>query len=72
MFCLYIRTEPYELFCDLSIWLQLVKELKAGCVFDGWMEGPIDFPPTYKYEINSDKYLGDEPKEGEKKRSPAW
>lgn len=32
----------------------------------------ISFPPTYKYEINSDRYVGENPKEGEKKRSPAW
>ncbi|KAL8150566.1 hypothetical protein V2J09_020374 [Rumex salicifolius] len=50
---------------------QLIKELHIGHVFDGWNEGPIDFPPTYKYEFNSDKYVGDHPK-GEKKRSPAW
>ncbi|OVA14834.1 Inositol polyphosphate-related phosphatase [Macleaya cordata] len=51
---------------------QLIKELRSGHVFDGWMEGVIDFPPTYKYEFNSDKYVGEYPKEGEKKRSPAW
>lgn len=52
--------------------LQLSKELRGGHVFDGWKEGDIDFPPTYKYEINSDIYVGENPKEGEKKRSPAW
>ncbi|KAL5973673.1 hypothetical protein ACLOJK_030328 [Asimina triloba] len=51
---------------------QLCRELRRGRVFDGWKEGIIDFPPTYKYEINSDKYVGENPKEGEKKRSPAW
>ncbi|XP_010275303.1 PREDICTED: type I inositol polyphosphate 5-phosphatase 2-like isoform X1 [Nelumbo nucifera] len=51
---------------------QLVKELRTGHVFDGWKEGVIDFPPTYKYEVNSDRYVGENPKEGEKKRSPAW
>ncbi|OIW10873.1 hypothetical protein TanjilG_27819 [Lupinus angustifolius] len=51
---------------------QLSKELSAGHVFDGWKEGLIKFPPTYKYEINSDRYVGEIPKEGEKKRSPAW
>uniref|UniRef100_A0A2N9HYQ3 Inositol polyphosphate-related phosphatase domain-containing protein n=1 Tax=Fagus sylvatica TaxID=28930 RepID=A0A2N9HYQ3_FAGSY len=51
---------------------QLSKELRSGHVFDGWKEGAIDFPPTYKYEINSDRYVGENPKEGEKKRSPAW
>ncbi|KAF5200332.1 Type i inositol polyphosphate 5-phosphatase [Thalictrum thalictroides] len=51
---------------------QLSKELCVGRVFYGWKEGLIDFPPTYKYEFNSDRYFGDEPKEGAKKRSPAW
>ncbi|KAA8525922.1 hypothetical protein F0562_007978 [Nyssa sinensis] len=51
---------------------QLSKELHSGHIFDGWKEGLINFPPTYKYEINSDRYVGENPKEGEKKRSPAW
>ncbi|GAV65404.1 Exo_endo_phos domain-containing protein, partial [Cephalotus follicularis] len=51
---------------------QLSKELRSGHVFDGWREGAINFPPTYKYEMNSDRYVGENPKEGEKKRSPAW
>ncbi|XP_060674186.1 type I inositol polyphosphate 5-phosphatase 2 isoform X2 [Ziziphus jujuba] len=51
---------------------QLSKELYGGHVFEGWKEGFIDFPPTYKYEINSDRYVGENPKEGEKRRSPAW
>jgi hypothetical protein len=53
------------------VW-QLSKELRSGHVFEGWKEGVISFPPTYKYEINSDRYVGENPKEGEKKRSPAW
>ncbi|XP_021765703.1 type I inositol polyphosphate 5-phosphatase 2-like [Chenopodium quinoa] len=51
---------------------QLSTELRSGHVFDGWKEGPINFPPTYKYGINSDRYVGENPKEGEKRRSPAW
>ncbi|KAJ4951173.1 hypothetical protein NE237_028005 [Protea cynaroides] len=51
---------------------QLSKELRSGHVFDGWKEGLIKFSPTYKYEFNSDTYIGENPKEGEKKRSPAW
>ncbi|KAL6952656.1 Type I inositol polyphosphate 5-phosphatase 2 [Sarracenia purpurea var. burkii] len=51
---------------------QLSNELRSGNVFDGWKEGPITFPPTYKYEFNSDRYVGETPREGEKKRSPAW
>ncbi|XP_022631844.1 type IV inositol polyphosphate 5-phosphatase 3 isoform X3 [Vigna radiata var. radiata] len=48
---------------------QLMGELKNG-VFGGWSEGILNFPPTYKYEVNSDKYYGEDPKVG--KRSPAW
>ncbi|XP_076926782.1 type I inositol polyphosphate 5-phosphatase 2-like isoform X3 [Bidens hawaiensis] len=51
---------------------QLCKELKRGRVFEGWKEGVINFPPTYKYEFNSDRYAGENPKEGEKRRAPAW
>ncbi|KAL7149939.1 hypothetical protein ABFS83_05G075300 [Erythranthe nasuta] len=51
---------------------QLSKELRDGHVFDGWREGAINFAPTYKYEVNSDIYVGQNPREGEKKRSPAW
>ncbi|KAG5012450.1 hypothetical protein JHK86_024711 [Glycine max] len=48
---------------------QLIRELKYN-VFGGWSEGVLNFPPTYKYEVNSDKYYGEDPKVG--KRSPAW
>ncbi|XP_044493804.1 type I inositol polyphosphate 5-phosphatase 2-like isoform X2 [Mangifera indica] len=51
---------------------QLIIELRSGHVFDGWKEGVINFPPTYKYEINTDRYVGENPKDGEKRRSPAW
>ncbi|KAI3918552.1 hypothetical protein MKX01_041872 [Papaver californicum] len=47
-----------------------------NCALDMFLmdgtKGAIDFPPTYKYEFNSDRYVGENPKEGEKKRSPAW
>ncbi|XP_054785557.1 type IV inositol polyphosphate 5-phosphatase 3 isoform X2 [Prosopis cineraria] len=48
---------------------QLVQELKKGA-FVGWLEGTLNFAPTYKYEINSEKYRGEDPKTG--KRRPAW
>ncbi|MED6193907.1 hypothetical protein PIB30_023572 [Stylosanthes scabra] len=57
---------------ELMNYDQLSNELHSGHVFEGWKEGLINFPPTYKYEFNSDKYVGENPKEGEKKRSPAW
>ncbi|XP_020521443.1 type I inositol polyphosphate 5-phosphatase 1 isoform X2 [Amborella trichopoda] len=49
---------------------QLRRELKKGRAFDGWSEGLINFPPTYKYEFNSPKYTGEFPKAG--RRTPAW
>ncbi|KAL2995294.1 hypothetical protein AAZX31_10G209300 [Glycine max] len=48
---------------------QLSKELEKG-VFGGWSEGKLNFPPTYKYENNSDKYYGEDPKVG--RRTPSW
>ncbi|KAK9698908.1 hypothetical protein RND81_08G139700 [Saponaria officinalis] len=51
---------------------QLSEELRCGHVFDGWKEGAINFPPTYKYDMNSDRYVGENPNKGEKRRSPAW
>ncbi|GMH17045.1 hypothetical protein Nepgr_018886 [Nepenthes gracilis] len=49
---------------------QLVQELKKGRAFGGWSEGTLRFPPTYKYELNSEKYTGEDPKAG--RRTPAW
>ncbi|XP_057993474.1 type IV inositol polyphosphate 5-phosphatase 3 isoform X3 [Hevea brasiliensis] len=49
---------------------QLVRELRKGRAFDGWTEGTLNFPPTYKYEINSDNYYGEDSKAG--RRVPAW
>eukprot|EP00249_Psilotum_nudum_P014625 c24923_g1_i1 orf=562-2301(-) len=51
---------------------QLRKELSQGCIFDGWLEGQIYFAPTYKYEVNSNQYFGENAKSGEKRRAPAW
>ncbi|WOK92743.1 type I inositol polyphosphate 5-phosphatase 2-like [Canna indica] len=51
---------------------QLSNELRSGHTFDGWKEGLINFPPTYKYERNSNRYVGENAREGEKRRSPAW
>ncbi|KAL0700369.1 hypothetical protein Bca4012_056491 [Brassica carinata] len=49
---------------------QLSNEMRKGNVFEGWSEGVLCFPPTYKYEIDSDNYIGDDPESG--KRRPAW
>ncbi|KAG0502369.1 hypothetical protein HPP92_002441 [Vanilla planifolia] len=49
---------------------QLRRELRKGKAFDGWTEGIITFPPTYKYKPNSESYIGDDSKVG--RRTPAW
>ncbi|KAL4281709.1 hypothetical protein GQ457_03G029510 [Hibiscus cannabinus] len=49
---------------------QLVRELRKGRTFDGWSEGVLDFAPTYKYDVNSEKYFGEDPKAG--RRTPSW
>ncbi|XP_047977234.1 type IV inositol polyphosphate 5-phosphatase 3-like [Salvia hispanica] len=49
---------------------QLARELKKGRAFDGWSEGSLCFAPTYKYELNSDTYIGEDPKAT--RRTPAW
>eukprot|EP01113_Clastostelium_recurvatum_P035687 TRINITY_DN5001_c0_g1_i4.p1 TRINITY_DN5001_c0_g1~~TRINITY_DN5001_c0_g1_i4.p1 ORF type:complete len:1079 (-),score=249.45 TRINITY_DN5001_c0_g1_i4:68-3304(-) len=46
---------------------QLIAEQAAGRVFQGFKEGPIDFAPTYAYDVNTQNY-----DTGEKHRSPAW
>ncbi|KAJ9543025.1 hypothetical protein OSB04_022732 [Centaurea solstitialis] len=51
---------------------QLRMEHKRGRVFDGWNEGNIYFPPTYKYSNNSDRYAGYDMHPREKRRTPAW
>ncbi|KAK1282910.1 Type I inositol 1,4,5-trisphosphate 5-phosphatase CVP2 [Acorus calamus] len=51
---------------------QLRIEQRRGCVFEGWNEGRIYFPPTYKYSNNSDRYAGDDLHPKEKRRTPAW
>lgn len=51
---------------------QLSIEQRRGRVFEGWKEGKIYFPPTYKYSHNSDRYAGDDMHPKEKRRTPAW
>ncbi|GKU86552.1 hypothetical protein SLEP1_g1064 [Rubroshorea leprosula] len=51
---------------------QLRIEQRKGRVFEGWNEGKIYFPPTYKYSNNSDRYSGDDRYPKEKRRTPAW
>ena len=48
---------------------QLKAQQRLGKAFhEGWREGPIDFLPTYKYDVGSVGMFDS----GEKKRSPSW
>ncbi|XP_047152169.1 type I inositol polyphosphate 5-phosphatase 4-like isoform X1 [Vigna umbellata] len=51
---------------------QLCIEQRQGRIFEGWNEGKIYFPPTYKYSNNSDRYAGDDRRSKQKRRTPAW
>ncbi|GLJ06312.1 hypothetical protein SUGI_0036130 [Cryptomeria japonica] len=51
---------------------QLLIEKKTGNIFEGWNEGNIYFPPTYKYCKNSDQYAGENSVSRTKGRTPAW
>lgn len=46
---------------------QLTLQKKEGHAFSKYIEGTINFAPTYKYDINSDDY-----DTSEKSRIPAW
>lgn len=48
---------------------QLNVERAAGRVFDGFEEGDLNFPPTYKYQPGTDIY---EQRPDKKLRAPAW
>eukprot|EP00116_Pleurobrachia_bachei_P005508 sb/3465770/ len=52
---------------DLQCADQLTVQRNLGKVFQGFNEGPLDFAPTYKYDLNSDYY-----DTSDKFRSPAW
>ncbi|XP_011307033.1 synaptojanin-1 [Fopius arisanus] len=46
---------------------QLKIQQDQGNVFKNYLEGPVNFPPTYKYDLFSDDY-----DTSEKCRQPAW
>ncbi|XP_053703394.1 synaptojanin-1 isoform X3 [Synchiropus splendidus] len=46
---------------------QLVEQKNNGLVFRGFVEGKLDFAPTYKYDLFSEDY-----DTSEKCRTPAW
>jgi len=48
---------------------QLRKAIKGRKAFyDGWREGPITFPPSYKYDVGTVGLFDS----GEKRRAPSW
>ena len=48
---------------------QLNIERAKNTVFQGFQEGPLHFPPTYKYQPGTDLY---ESRQDKKLRAPAW
>ena len=69
---LELTTDPASLQATLSSLLphdQLHAQMRARKAFhDGWQEGPIDFLPTYKYDVGSVGMFDS----SEKKRGPSW
>ena len=65
-------TDPTSLQTTLSSLLphdELHAQMRARKAFhDGWQEGPIDFLPTYKYDVGSVGMFDS----SEKKRGPSW
>ena len=56
----------YQSFAELD---QLTIERGKNTVFHGFQEGPLIFPPTYKYQPGTDIY---ESRGDKKLRAPAW
>ncbi|KAK9838926.1 hypothetical protein WJX74_006037 [Apatococcus lobatus] len=56
--------QMYELLKPLD---QLLAERARGVVFQDFQEGDIQFPPTFKYDLGSDRY-----DTSSKKRIPSW
>ena len=46
---------------------QLTYVMDTGAAFSGYVEGPILFRPTYRYDVGTDNY-----DTSEKMRIPAW
>ncbi|XP_018420509.1 PREDICTED: synaptojanin-1 [Nanorana parkeri] len=59
-----IRNQNWD---SLILGDQLVKQKDVGQVFRSFLEGKINFAPTYKYDLFSDDY-----DTSEKCRTPAW
>lgn len=46
------------------MFVQLKLEQGEGRVFNNWQEGPIHFPPTYKYKEGTDQFSGEVASQG--------
>ncbi|XP_024515646.1 type IV inositol polyphosphate 5-phosphatase 11 [Selaginella moellendorffii] len=46
---------------------QLSREVARGNIFNGFVEGPLTFRPTYKYDVGTDNY-----DTSSKERVPSW
>lgn len=52
-----LRSRVYEsLYLPAATRPQLKRQMDEEAVFVGFVEGPIDFQPTYKYDTGSDKW----------------
>ncbi|WAQ92694.1 hypothetical protein PtA15_17A176 [Puccinia triticina] len=56
-----------ENYAELLAADQLLENMAAQAVFPKYTEGTINFPPTYKYDVGTDRY-----DTSEKMRIPAW
>ena len=67
-----LSADPTSLMVTISSLLphdQLLQQMKQRKAFyDGWKEGPIQFLPTYKYDVGSVGMFDS----SEKKRGPSW
>lgn len=54
-------------YCELLPYDQLKASISLKKVFHNFYEGPINFPPTYKYDLMTDRY-----DTSEKDRIPSW
>ncbi|XP_077150096.1 synaptojanin-1 isoform X2 [Ranitomeya variabilis] len=59
-----IRNQNWD---SLIVGDQLINQKNGGQVFRGFLEGKVNFAPTYKYDLFSDDY-----DTSEKCRTPAW
>ena len=64
---LVVSSVQQNTFQNLLVHDQLTKEMKTNIRLRSFMEGPITFPPTYKYDVHSTEY-----DTSEKRRIPAW